>query len=143
MRWTNFNKQWKFIQTDIRYFKSLPIATYYKNIYLQPKIFNMGLKWNSYLTSLLRCGPVNSSTPIFGNISLTETMAIYLLLGNLINKWLQESLISLSSLYNYLQTKFISDVNFPSVSGKSVNPYFPHDQFHKNNDKFTCSLKNH
>ena len=99
----------------------------YKNIYLQPKIFNMGLKWNSYLTSLLRCGPVNSSTPIFGNISLTETMAIYLLLGNLINKWLQESLISLSSLYNYLQTKFISDVNFPSVSGKFVNPYFPHD----------------
>ena len=99
----------------------------YKNIYLQPKIFNMGLKWNSYLTSLLRCGPVNSPTPIFGNISLTETMAIYLLLGNLINKWLQESLISLSSLYNYLQTKSISDVNFPSVSGKSVNLYFPHD----------------
>ena len=28
----------------------------------------------SYLTSLILCGPVNPSTPNFGNINLTETM---------------------------------------------------------------------
>ena len=28
----------------------------------------------SYLTLLSRCGPVNPSTPVLGNIDLTETM---------------------------------------------------------------------
>ena len=36
-------------------------------------------------------------------------------------KWLQESLYALSTLLNYLQTKFISDINILSWPSKSVN----------------------
>ena len=67
-------------QIHMRYFKSLPIAAYYlttiymKNLYLHSKTYNMGLKWNLYLTSLSRCGPVNPSIPTFGNINLTESI---------------------------------------------------------------------
>ena len=45
------------------------------------------------------------------------------------------------ALKKYLQTKFISDVNFPTWLGKSVNPNFWQYQPNRNNDKFTCSLE--
>ena len=45
------------------------------------------------------------------------------------------------ALKKYLQTKFISDVNFPPWLGKSVNPNFWQYQPNRNNDKFTCSLE--
>ena len=75
------------IQIQIRYFKSLPIATYYlttihlKNLYLHSKTYNMGLKWNLHLTLVSRSGPVNQSTPTFRNIKLTETIT------NLVIPW--------------------------------------------------------
>ena len=84
----NLKLIWKFIQINIRdtdsysdsdcYFKSLPIATYYlswihiKYLYLYSKTYNMSLKLNLYLTSLSHHGPVNASTPTFGNINLIE-----------------------------------------------------------------------
>ena len=68
------------IQTHIRYFKSLHIATSYlttihlKNLYPHSKTYIMGLKRNSYLMSLSRRDLVNPSSPTFANINLTETM---------------------------------------------------------------------
>ena len=55
----------------IRYFNSLPIATYYlttihiKNVCQHSKTYNMGLRENLYLTSFSRCRPVNLSNPNF------------------------------------------------------------------------------
>ena len=86
------------IQIYIRYFKSLPIATYYlttvhiKNLYLYSKTYNMGLKWNLYLKSLFLRDLVNPSTPLFGNINLTETMTNLIVARKFNHKWLQESL---------------------------------------------------
>ena len=37
--------------------------------------------------------------------------------------------------------KFISDVTFPSWSGKSVKPSFGQCQSYRNNDKFNCYLE--
>ena len=68
------------IHIPIRYFKSLHKASYYsttihmKNLYLHSKTHNMGWKWNLYLKSLSRRGPINLSTQTFRNINLTETM---------------------------------------------------------------------
>ena len=55
-------------------------------------MFDEGQKSFSCLKSLSRRGPVNPSTPTFGNINLTEAMnVIFLLLGNSIKndckKW--------------------------------------------------------
>ena len=86
------------IQIHVRYFKSLPIATYYlttihiKNLYLYSKTYNMGLKWNLYLKSLSLRGLVNPSTPLFGNINLTETMTNLIVARKFNHKRLQESL---------------------------------------------------
>ena len=53
------------------------------NHYFYPYTFNMSYKWFPHLTSLSCRGPVDPSTPIFGNINLTEaTNVIFLLLGN-------------------------------------------------------------
>ena len=45
------------------------------NIYLHPYTFEMSYKSFSYPTLLSRHGPVNLSTPTFGNINLTEAMS--------------------------------------------------------------------
>ena len=74
----------KFIQIDIRdtdsdsltqgFAHSNTYTIHIKNLNLYSKAYNMGLTWNSCLTLFPRRGPVNSSTLIFGNINLTETM---------------------------------------------------------------------
>ena len=43
------------------------------NLYLHNKSFKTTLKSNSHLTSIFRCGPVNSSSPTFPNINLIKT----------------------------------------------------------------------
>ena len=68
---------------------------------------------------------------------------IYLLLGNLIkNGWNNLHLHS-----KYFKSTFKSNsyliVNFLSWPSISVNPHFSQYQSYKNNDKFTCCLKNH
>ena len=89
------------IHIHIRYFKSLPIATYHlsriyiKYLYLHSKTYSMDLKWNLYLTSLSRHDPVNPSTPIFGNINLTERMTNLIVAWKINQKRLQESLCAL------------------------------------------------
>ena len=47
----------------------------WNNLYLLPKFFQRSSKPNSYLMLISHSGPVNLSTPTFGNISLTEAMA--------------------------------------------------------------------
>ena len=114
------------IHIQIRYFKSLPIATYYlttiyiKNLYLHSKTYIIGLKWNLYLTSLSRRGPVNQLTQTFHNISLIE---------NLMIPW----------RFKYKQLH----VNFLSWPSKSANPGFPQYQRYKNSYKFTSCFENH
>ena len=86
------------IHIHIRYFKSLPTAIYYlttshiKNLYRHSKTYNMGLKQNLYLTSLFRRGPINTSTPTFPNINLTETKTILIVASKFNQKQQQESL---------------------------------------------------
>ena len=66
--------------------------THINNLYLNSKTINMGVKLNSYLTSLAICSPVNPSTPTFGNINLTEPITNLILATKFNKKWLQESL---------------------------------------------------
>ena len=88
------------IQIHIRYFKSSPIVTYYlttiqiKSLYLQSKRYNMGLKWNLYLTSLSRRGPAYPSTSIFGNINLTEKITNSIFAWKFSQKRTKESLFA-------------------------------------------------
>ena len=44
------------------------------NLYFHPYKLHKGYKLFSYLMSLSPRGPVNPSTPIFGNINLIETI---------------------------------------------------------------------
>ena len=43
--------------------------------------------------------------------------------------------------FKYLHSKFISDVPFPSLPGKFVNPNFRQYQSDRNNGKFNCCLE--
>ena len=87
-------------QIHVRYFKPLPIATYYlitiyvKSLHLHSKTYDMDLKWNLYLTSLSRRGPVNPSTQTFGNINLTETMTNLIVAWKFNQKRLEEFLFA-------------------------------------------------
>ena len=102
-----------------------------KNLYLHYKTFNIGLKWNSYLTSLSLRGSVNLSTPIFGNINLTETKK------NLIGSLLGHHNLCLHP--KFLKIIFEPNPYLKSISCRSpVNPSthtFP-------NNNLTRTIKN-
>ena len=72
--------------------KSLKISC--NNLYFHFYTIDMGCKSFSYLTSFSRRGPVNLSTPTFGNINLTEKMVNVIVDWKFNQKWLQESLFS-------------------------------------------------
>ena len=54
----------------------------------------MSYKFFAYLMSLSRRGPVNQSTPTFGNINLTETATNLFVAWKFSQKWQQESLFA-------------------------------------------------
>ena len=64
------------------------------NLYYHPFSLSKGQNLFSYLTSLSRRGPVNPSTPTFGNINLTETMTNLIVAWKFSQKQTQESLFA-------------------------------------------------
>ena len=64
------------------------------NNYLCKYSLSTLLKWNLYLTSLSRRGPVNPSTQTFGNINLTETMTNLIVAWKFNQKRLEEFLFA-------------------------------------------------
>ena len=68
---------------------------------------------------------------------------IYLLLGKSIKNDDSNLYFPNKSFKNYLETKFMSTVNYLSCPGKSVNSYFSQYQSYKNNWKFNYHFKNH
>ena len=65
------------------------------NLYFHPYNLDERKKSFFYLTSLSCRGPVNPSTPIFGNVSLTETTTNLIVTCKFSQKWTQESLLAL------------------------------------------------
>ena len=80
------------------------IKNCWKNRYLQPKSFKSTFKTNSYLMSISRRDPLNPSTPIFGNISLIETMTNLVVAWKFNQKWLNESLFATKSFETALKS---------------------------------------
>ena len=108
---------------------------------LHLKSFKMIFKPNSYLMSIFHRGPVNLSTLTFPNINLTKRIINLFVISKITEKWLQKyrflplylwyerQIIFLSNAIfpseMFLKTKFISDVNFSSWPGESINHNFP------------------
>ena len=99
----------------------------------------------SCLTSLSRHGPVNPSTPTFGNINLIEAMdVIFLLLANSIKNDCQNLYLHSKSF----KITFKSSSHLTSISCRCMvtlphNRHFSPCQSYKKDDKFTYCLENH
>ena len=132
-----WHKQWQ-----IYFLPGKSIKNGCNNLYLQSNTFNMNSKSFSCLVSPSCRGPVNPSTPTFGNINLTETMTNLLLNWNLIksdcnNLYLHnKSFKTTLKPYSYQRSIFRRGPVNPST------PTFPISILQKQ-WKIVCSLENH
>ena len=109
---------------------------------MHSKAYNISLKWNLYLTSFACRGPVNLSTPTFGNINLTERMT------NLIVAWkfnkkksARVSTCTLNTLKQHSNQIHIWCQFLAVAQLLRQPPHFQVTILKKN--KFTCCFRNH
>ena len=65
------------------------VSNGYKNLYLNPKPFEITFHSNSHLMSIFSGGQANPSTVTFSNISLTKTIKNLLVVSKITKKWLK------------------------------------------------------